>query len=188
MKSSPLILKRGAPDPEPAKNPDKPTGEAYGPHYESDARAVNMFRDFAAMFRSVGHSLYSDDLCGRLLAYCALSGSEDVVTNLALNGAIMVAQDTFNIKGGEVPDMAKLVYWRKAMQDLHDKGTKSEWWEKFAERYHIDKKRWPALDTAFKENFVYFKGPMTAKNVGRIREGDDTHESLVRSRMARLRE
>lgn len=155
------------------------------------------FRDFASAFVAIGCPIYSDEMCGRLLAYCALSGSEDVVLNAALNGAILVAQDTFNIKGGEVPHMAKMVYWRKAMQDLRDLGTSAEWWPAFAERYSIDKKRWPVLSESFKANFVYFKGPMTAKKVGRLREDEDdgtrVHDAqylptvVVKSRMARLR-
>ena len=73
------------------------------------ADAIKSFRDFAAAFESIGHPLYSDELCGRLLAYAAVSGSEDVVLNHALCGAILVAQDTFNIKGGEVPKMEKML-------------------------------------------------------------------------------
>lgn len=150
---------------------------------------IQTFRDFAAAFVSIGCPIYSDDMCGRLLAYCALSGSEDVVLNPALNGAIMVAQDAFNIKGGEVPHMAKMVYWQKAMQDLRTTGTKSEWWPAFAERYDIDKKRWPVLDKAFKDRFVYFKGPMTARTIGQLREDDPEHlpQNAAITRMARLR-
>lgn len=105
-------------------------------------------------------AIYSDELCGRLLAYAALSGSEDVVVNPALNAAVQVAGDSFNLRGGEVPHMSKLPFWRRAMHDLRDKGTKAEWWPSFAERYQIDPRRWPILDEAFKAHFEYFKGPM----------------------------
>lgn len=155
---------------------------------QDSTNAIHSFRQFAEAFRLIGHSMYSDEQCGHLLAYAALSGSEDVVTNTALCAAILCAQDQFNIKGGEVPDMGRIPYWQKAMQDLRDLGTRSPWWEEFAARYTIDRKRWPILDAAFKANFVYFEGPMTAKRMGRLREGvdDDTPTAPV-GRVAHLR-
>lgn len=105
-------------------------------------------------------AIYSDELCGRLLAYAALSGSEDVVVNPALNAAVQVAGDSFNLRGGEVPKMDKLPFWRRAMHDLRDKGCASDWWPAFAERYHIDPRRFPILNEAFKAHWEYFKGPL----------------------------
>lgn len=113
-----------------------------------------------AAFASIGSPVYSDELCGRLLAYAALSGSEDVVVNIKLNAAVQVAGDTFNLKGGESPHMHKLPFWRSAMHDLRDKGSNAEWWPAFAERYEIDPRRWPILNEAFKAHWEYFKGPL----------------------------
>lgn len=123
-------------------------------------------------FSETGKPVYSDELCGRLLAYGAISGTEDVVTNVSLNAAIQVAADTFNIKGGEVPHQDKMRHMWHAMQDLRDIGTAAPWWPAFAERYHIDKSRWPMLTKGFKEWAALFEGPMMNKKHHRIR-GDE---------------
>jgi hypothetical protein len=133
---------------------------------------IEQMKFFQRFFGEQGKPVYSDELCGRLLAYAALSGTEDVVLNVALNAAIQVAGDTFNIKGGEVPHQAKMRHMWHAMQELRDIGTAAPWWPSFAERYHIPKDRWKMLDGAFKAMAEYFQGPNMEKKHHRVR-GDE---------------
>lgn len=121
-------------------------------------------------FGEHGKPIYSDELCGRLLAYAALSGTEDVVIHHALNAAVRVAQATFQITGGEAPLEHKLKYWERAMVELRDHGTDAEWFPAFAERYHIPKTSWPLLTRSFKEYFKYYEGLRFSKSAIQLRK------------------
>jgi hypothetical protein len=120
--------------------------------------------------------MYSDDMCGRLLAFAALSNAEDVVLNTALNAAIMCASDLFNIGGGLVPHPAKLPFFTRAMLDLRNNGCAATWWPTFAERYSIDARRFPLLTETFKDQFDYlFKGSGMFSKL-EVRQREDREE------------
>jgi hypothetical protein len=77
-------------------------------------------REMEAAFNSIGVSMMSDDFAAKLLAYVSVmgGGNEAVVTNKKLLAGIGIAQQKFNIKGGEVPDANGITLFQKYVAEL----------------------------------------------------------------------
>jgi len=80
----------------------------------------SLARDLESAFKSVGLSMMTADFAAKILAYCYVLGDENCVMHKGLNAGIMIAQEKFNIKGGEIPDAEGVVLFRKYAKELED--------------------------------------------------------------------
>lgn len=85
-------------------------------------------------FVKIGLSMMSEDFAGKLLAFLLKygGGMEAVTHHKGLNAGIMIAQQKFNIKGGETPTIEGLQMLQKYNADLQaeKQDLECEWlWE-----------------------------------------------------------
>jgi hypothetical protein len=103
-------------------------------------------REMEAAFNKAGISMMSEDFAAKLLAYVSIlcGRNEVLVTNKKLLAGIGIAQQKFNIRGGEVPDTnginliqqytAELeTYFEKAKDPFAD----DFWLKEILERYDL---------------------------------------------------
>lgn len=93
-------------------------------------------------FNQVGASMMSLNFAAKLLAYVYVmgGGNEAVCYNESLNAGIAIAQQKFNIKGGEIP-MAKSIPVIKAfIKELEQLGDDCPWLQQIYYRYNIKNK------------------------------------------------
>jgi len=103
----------------------------------------NHFNDLEEAFNKVGHSMYSDDFCCKLLAWLYVFGGgyEAVVINNGMYQAIQTAQRRLNLYGGEVPNGSLLPLFRRYSKEAenHEKGIVEAKWvnKEIHSRYKI---------------------------------------------------
>lgn len=82
------------------------------PGYSGKGNSYGLAGQFEEAFNQFGYSMMTDDFAAKLLAYVLQmgGGNEAVVTHYGLNAGIQIAQQKFNLYGGEVPnhDLLKL--------------------------------------------------------------------------------
>ncbi len=91
-------------------------------------------------FNSIGESMMSDEFAGKLLAYLLDIGgnSEIVVVHTGLNAGLAIAQQKFNIKGGETPNPEGVAIFNKYLKEIKKDGMATEWlWEIYL-RYNLE--------------------------------------------------
>ena len=79
-----------------------------------------LYRRMAQTAEQVGINVRSDEHCAKLLAWLYAYGgsSEAVVFNVKLNTDIQLAQQRFNLSGGQRPDPNKISILRKYLKEV----------------------------------------------------------------------
>ncbi len=107
---------------------------------KSNSNTFQLAGQMEEAFNSVGESMMSDDFAGKLLAYLLDMGgnSEIVVVHTGLNAGIAIAQQKFNMKGGEVPKIEGIIIFNKYLKEIKQYGLATEWlWEIYL-RYNLN--------------------------------------------------
>lgn len=93
-------------------------------------------------FNSIGTSMMSMNFAAKLLAYVYVmgGGNEAVVCHEGLNAGIAIAQQKFNIKGGEIPMTKSIPVIRAFIMELEKLGDKTPWLQQIYSRYNIKAK------------------------------------------------
>lgn len=91
-------------------------------------------------FNSVGTSMMSFNFAAKLLAYVYVmgGGNEAVIYNEGLNAGIAIAQQKFNIKGGEIPMAKSIPVIRAFIHELERLGDDTPWLQQIYSRYNIN--------------------------------------------------
>lgn len=99
-------------------------------------------KDLEQAFNQVGASMMSDEFAAKLLAYVYVcgGGNEMVVYHEGLNAGIAIAQQKFNIFGGEIPKpYAMMIKWYVTELEIaEDTGFKVDWIEEINKRYNVE--------------------------------------------------
>jgi hypothetical protein len=117
--------------------------------------------------KSLGLSMYGDDIASKILAYVAVygGGNEAVTQNAAFCFAILACKEKFNLIGGEVPIKVDLLVSR--IDELARLGGECSWLIEVVERYSLHKpgtdlkkiytpdKFWQQKAKVIKETFDY---------------------------------
>lgn len=101
---------------------------------------TNLAAQLEGAFKSIGTSMLSDDFAAQLLAYTYVmgGGNEAVTLHQGLHAGIMIAQEKFNIKGGEVPDSNCVKLIAKYIKELERAELCTPWlWDIF-KRYNLN--------------------------------------------------
>jgi len=104
--------------------------------------------NFEQAFNSVGMSLMNDDFAAKLLAYVYVmgGGNESVTQNPSMSAGIAIAQQKFNLFGGEAPSKKGIELIKKYVAELengiekidfHAEKCNVEWLNEIFERYDI---------------------------------------------------
>ncbi len=104
--------------------------------------SFNLAQDLESAFNSIGESMMSLDFAGKLLAYLMEygGGNEAVVMHQGLNAGIAIAQQKFNLKGGEMPNAEGVIIFNKYLKELQQTQWETIWlWEIYI-RYDLDTK------------------------------------------------
>lgn len=90
-------------------------------------------------FNSVGASMMSMNFAAKLLAYVYVmgGGNEAVTMHEGLNAGIAIAQQKFNIKGGEIPMAKSIPVIRAFINELERLGDNTPWLQQIFFRYNI---------------------------------------------------
>ena len=91
-------------------------------------------------FNQFGTSMMTDDFAGKLLAYLLEygGGNEAVTMHTGLNAGIAIAQQKFNLKGGETPNIEGVIIFNKYLKELKKDEMATVWlWEIYL-RYDLD--------------------------------------------------
>ena len=93
-------------------------------------------------FNQVGASMMSLNFAAKLLAYVYVmgGGNEAVCYNEALNAGIAIAQQKFNIKGGETPMLKSIPVIKAFIKELECLGDDCPWLQQIYSRYNIKNK------------------------------------------------
>ena len=83
--------------------------------------STNLAGQLEEAFNIIGTSMMKKDYAAKLLAYLYKygGGNEAVVYHQRMNADIMIAQEKFNIKGGQVPDMEGVILLQKYIKELN---------------------------------------------------------------------
>jgi hypothetical protein len=94
-------------------------------------------RELEAAFNSVGASVMSADFAAKLLAYVFVmgGGNEAVTMNAKLNVGIAIAQQKFNLYGGEAPSAQDVGLIKRYVAELEKNGKETAWLGEIFERY-----------------------------------------------------
>lgn len=106
----------------------------------SNSESFKLAGQLEASFNQIGSSMMSDDFAGKLLAYLLEygGGNEAVTMHKGLNAGIAIAQQKFNIKGGEIPNIDGIRIFNKYLKELKKDGMATEWlWEIYL-RYELN--------------------------------------------------
>ena len=100
-------------------------------------QSLDLARQLEQAFNSVGTSMMSDDFASKLLAwlYVEGGGNELVTHHHGLIAGIGIAQQKFNIKGGEIPNRRGAVLIKVRIAQLM-RGDRS-WLSEIEKRYNI---------------------------------------------------
>lgn len=90
-------------------------------------------------FNLIGSSMMSNGFAAKLLAYVYVygGGNEAVVYNEGLNAGIAIAQQKFNIKGGEIPKRISIPLIKVYVKQLQKYGKNTEWLDEIYQRYNL---------------------------------------------------
>lgn len=90
-------------------------------------------------FNGIGSSMMSLNFAAKLLAYVYVrgGGNEAVTMHEGLNAGIAIAQQKFNIKGGERPDYKGVACIRAFINELERKGDNTPWLKDIYQRYNL---------------------------------------------------
>lgn len=102
-------------------------------------QTFELARQLEGAFNSIGASMMSTCFAAKLLAYTYVigGGSEAVVLHESLNAGIAIAQQKFNIRGGERPDYRGIACVRAFVRELERKGMDTPWLAEIYRRYGI---------------------------------------------------
>lgn len=94
-------------------------------------------------FNAVGATMMTDDFAAKLLAYVYVmgGGNEAVTMNEGLNAGIAIAQQKFNIKGGETPTAQAIPLIQRYTKELENTGDDTHWLEEIFTRYQLKSKK-----------------------------------------------
>lgn len=96
--------------------------------------------DLENAFKQIGASMMRDDFAAKLLAYVYVmgGGNEAVTVHEGLHSGIRIAQEKFNLKGGEVPDINGILLIQKYVYELEHKELHCPWLSEIEERYNLN--------------------------------------------------
>jgi hypothetical protein len=99
-------------------------------------------RELEQAFNQIGASMMSADFAAKLLAYVYLmgGGNEAVTMHEGLNAGIAIAQQKFNLSGGETPDAEGVVLIKKYVTELEKGWEKTIWLDEIFNRYNLTNK------------------------------------------------
>lgn len=102
--------------------------------------AGQMAADLENAFNQIGCSMMRDDFAAKLLAYVYVmgGGNEAVTLHEGLHAGIRIAQEKFNLKGGEIPDSNGISLIQKYVYELERKELHCPWLSEIGERYNLD--------------------------------------------------
>lgn len=91
-------------------------------------------------FNQIGTSMMSNEFAAKLLAYVYVmgGGNEAVTLHQGLNAGIGIAQQKFNIIGGEIPNQEGVLLIQKYIKELEQNMEETEWLEEIFKRYNLD--------------------------------------------------
>lgn len=91
-------------------------------------------------FNQIGGSMMKNEFAAKLLAYVYVmgGGNEAVTIHEGLHAGIRIAQEKFNLKGGEVPDSEGVLLIQKYVYELEKKELHCPWLSEIGERYNLD--------------------------------------------------
>lgn len=90
-------------------------------------------------FQQIGTSMMSDEFAAKLCAYVYVmgGGNEAVVMHEGLNAGIAIAQEKFNIKGGQIPDQNGVRLINQYIKELEKTMDNTEWLKEIFQRYNL---------------------------------------------------
>jgi len=90
-------------------------------------------------FNKIGGSMMSDDFASKLLAWAyVMGGNTEIITkHTGLNSGISIAQQKFNINGGEVPCEKGIKLVKQRITELEKHTNDTDWLREIEERYEI---------------------------------------------------
>ena len=96
--------------------------------------------DLENAFNQFGASMMRDEFAAKLLAYVYVmgGGNEAVTIHEGLHAGIRIAQEKFNIKGGEIPSATGILLIQKYVYELEKKELHCPWLSEIGERYNLD--------------------------------------------------
>lgn len=94
-------------------------------------------------FNQIGASMMNNEFAAKLLAYLYVmgGGNEAVVLHQGLNAGIMIAQQKFNLKGGEIPSAEGVKLIQQYIKELEATMEDTPWLQEIFTRYHLDPKK-----------------------------------------------
>ena len=104
---------------------------------------MNFAGDLAAQleqaFNQVGASMMGDEFAAKLLAYVYVmgGGNEAVCFHEGLHAGIRIAQQKFNLYGGEVPSVEGVRLLQKYIPELEKKELHCPWLSEIEKRYNL---------------------------------------------------
>jgi hypothetical protein len=107
-------------------------------------QTYQLARDMERAFNQIGASMMTADFAAKLLAYVYVmgGGNEAVTMHEALNAGIAIAQQKFNISGGETPSAQGVTLIKKYIAELEKDLEETPWLNEILNRYnliHIDR-------------------------------------------------
>jgi hypothetical protein len=99
----------------------------------------NIAKDLEAAFNHVGSSMMSADFAAKLLAYVYVmgGGNEAVTMHEGLNAGIAIAQQKFNLNGGEIPNRMGIELIKKYIAELEKNEKETTWLHEIFGRYNL---------------------------------------------------
>jgi hypothetical protein len=96
-------------------------------------------RNLEFAFNSIGCSMMTADFAAKLLAYLYVmgGGNEAVTMNAGLNAGIAIAQQKFNLNGGEIPDAQGVELIKKYIVELEENLKDAVWLNEIYQRYNL---------------------------------------------------
>lgn len=93
-----------------------------------------------ASFNQFGASMMQDDFSAKLLAYVYVmgGGNEAVTLHQGLHAGIRIAQQKFNLYGGEVPSAVGVRLLQKYIPELERKELHCPWLIEIEKRYNLN--------------------------------------------------
>lgn len=90
-------------------------------------------------FNQLGLSMMTDDFAAKLLAYVYVmgGGNESVTLHEGLHAGIRIAQQKFNLYGGEVPSLVGIKLLQRYIPELERKELHCPWLSEIEKRYNL---------------------------------------------------
>lgn len=94
---------------------------------------------FETAFNQLGTSMMSNDFAAKLLAYVYVmgGGNEAVTLHQGLHAGIRIAQQKFNLYGGETPSIEGIRLLQKYIPELERKEFHCPWLSEITKRYSL---------------------------------------------------